>query len=568
MFGRRLQLPGRTWDATMGDAPADLKYERDRFVAFAFATSDAFFELDTSRTIVYASGAVQWLASAPAESLAGRALSELVVSRDRPMLNAALETAKRQGRFGPVTLRFKREGKHVARVVANGTHLPTRGGRTYIAVSAQRMMPSAASNPAAVDEETWLLKKDAFADVAQQALKAGKESGQNYNMTLLDIEGIAELTDRLDKKSAENVIAEIAAHLQANSVNGQSAGQISADKYGLVHEAGLDIDALKSSIADRTRSADPGGNGLAVAAATIDLDAEAMSEGDNAKALLYTINKFSDTKGEFTVTELAGGYKEMLEETRVKIAQFKKMISSSSFDALFQPIVDLKSRKVHHYEALVRPHQSGVEASPFELITFAEEAGIINEFDLAMVNKVITKIKVGLHRGDSLSIAVNLSGRSIENAAFIKELHTVLKDCGDIRKELMFEVTESAKIGDLESTNNILQAIRRLGHHICLDDFGAGAAAYQYLRALEVDFVKIDGIYVRESLTAPNGKAFLKSMATLCSDLGIETVGEYVETEEVAEFLRQVGVNYGQGYLFGKPGVGISGTKRKAAAAE
>ena len=552
----------------MGDAPADLKYERDRFVAFAFATSDAFFELDTSRTIVYASGAVQWLASAPAESLAGRALSELVVSRDRPMLNAALETAKRQGRFGPVTLRFKREGKHVARVVANGTHLPTRGGRTYIAVSAQRMMPSASSNPAAVDEETWLLKKDAFADVAQQALKAGKESGQNYNMTLLDIEGIAELTDRLDKKSAENVIAEIAAHLQANSVNGQSAGQISADKYGLVHEAGLDIDALKSSIADRTRSADPGGNGLAVAAATIDLDAEAMSEGDNAKALLYTINKFSDTKGEFTVTELAGGYKEMLEETRVKIAQFKKMISSSSFDALFQPIVDLKSRKVHHYEALVRPHQSGVEASPFELITFAEEAGIINEFDLAMVNKVITKIKVGLHRGDSLSIAVNLSGRSIENAAFIKELHTVLKDCGDIRKELMFEVTESAKIGDLESTNNILQAIRRLGHHICLDDFGAGAAAYQYLRALEVDFVKIDGIYVRESLTAPNGKAFLKSMATLCSDLGIETVGEYVETEEVAEFLRQVGVNYGQGYLFGKPGVGISGTKRKAAAAE
>lgn len=553
----------------MGDATPDLKYERDRFVAFAFATSDAFFELDDSRTIVYASGAVQWLASAAAETLAGKSLSDLVVSRDRPMLNAALDTARRQGRFGPVTLRFKREGKHLARVVAHGTHLPTRGGRTYIAVSAQRLLPSAVTaNPAAVDEETGLLKKDAFADVAQQALKAGEESGQNYNMTLLDIEGIAELTDRLDEKSAENVIAEIAAHLQANSVNGQSAGIISDEKYGLVHEAGLDIDALKKSIAEKTKSADPGGKGLEVAAATIDLDAEAMSEEDNAKALLYTINKFSDTKGEFTVTELAGGYKEMLEETRVKIAQFKKMISSAGFDALFQPIVDLKSRKVHHYEALVRPHQSGVEHSPFKLITFAEEAGVISEFDLAMVKKVIAKIKGGLQRGDSLSIAVNLSGRSVENPGFIKELHAVLKDCGDIRNELMFEVTESAKIGDLESTNNIIQAIRRLGHHICLDDFGAGAAAYQYLRALEVDFVKIDGVYVRESLTAPNGKAFLKSMATLCSDLGIETVGEYVETEEVADFLRQVGVNYGQGYLFGKPGVGISGTKRKAVAAE
>lgn len=192
----------------------DLKYERDRFVAFAFATSDAFLELDGKRAIVYATGAVQWLASAAPEALTGKSLAELVHSRDRPMLNAALDTGKRQGRFGPVTLRFKRDGKKPFRVVAHGTHLPTKGGRTYIALSAQRMLPTAtASSPAVVDEETGLLKKDAFADVAQQAIRAGEESGQNYNMTLLDLEGMTELTDRLDDKDAENIIAEIAAHL-------------------------------------------------------------------------------------------------------------------------------------------------------------------------------------------------------------------------------------------------------------------------------------------------------------------------------------------------------------------
>ena len=187
--------------------------------------------------------------------------------------------------------------------------------------------------------------------------------------------------------------------------------------------------------------------------------------------------------------------------------------------------------------------------------------GVIGDFDIAMCQKVIKKIKSARKQGDALSIAVNLSGRSLESPAFVERLHEMLKDCGDIRDELMFEVTESAKITDLESTNAFLQGLRDLGHHVCLDDFGAGAAAFQYLRALDVDYVKIDGVYVREEFTTPNGKVFLKSMASLCSDLKIQTVGEFVETEEVAQFLHQVGVNYGQGYLFGKPGMGLSGRK-------
>ena len=547
-------------------AGADLKYERDRFVAFAFATADAFLELDAGQVVLYATGAVQWLAGARSEQLQGKVLTDLVEKSDRALLEAALATATRQGRFGPLAVRFARPGRAPVRVTAYGTHLPVRGGRTFIALTAQRMQPVARQRDAAsLDGETGLLNKDAFAEVAEQALRAGEETGRNYNMTLFNVDGLDKLKDRLDPSAADQVIAEIAAHLQASSVNGAAAGRISEDKYGLVHDADLDVAALEKTIAGTAKEADPTGVGLEVGAATVGLEPGTMSEADNAKALLYTINKFSDTKGDFTITELSGGYKAMLDETRTKISVFKKTIANSAFDALYQPIVDLGTRKVHHYEALARLHESGGESSPFKFITFAEEAGIIGDFDIAMVRKVIAKIKSGRKQGDSLSIAVNLSGRSMESPAFIDQLHTVLKDCGDIREELMFEVTESAKITDLETTNKILHSIRELGHHVCLDDFGAGAAAFQYLRALEVDFVKIDGIYVRESLTAPNGKAFLRSMATLCSDLGIQTVGEFVETEEVAQFLRQVGVRYGQGYYFGKPAMGLSGKKKATA---
>ena len=140
----------------------------------------------------------------------------------------------------------------------------------------------------------------------------------------------------------------------------------------------------------------------------------------------------------------------------------------------------------------------------------------------------------------------------------MESLHELLRRHAEVGDQLMFEVTESAKISRLDETNEVIQGLRQAGHHVCLDDFGAGAAAFQYLRAMQVDYVKIDGVYVREALTTPNRKAFLRAMAGLCRDIGIQTVAEMVETEDEAKFLIDARVEYGQGYLFGKPGPGIT----------
>ena len=101
--------------------------------------------------------------------------------------------------------------------------------------------------------------------------------------------------------------------------------------------------------------------------------------------------------------------------------------------------------------------------------------------------------------------------------------------------------------------NDVIQALRQAGHKVCLDDFGAGAAAFQYLKSLEVDLVKIDGAYVRNALKDEQAQAFLKSIASLCTDLGIDTIGEMIENPSTANFLIAHGVRFGQGYRFGKP---------------
>ncbi len=106
---------------------------------------------------------------------------------------------------------------------------------------------------------------------------------------------------------------------------------------------------------------------------------------------------------------------------------------------------------------------------------------------------------------------------------------------------------------DLPRAQRIIQEFRRAGHKVCLDDFGAGAASFPYLRAFTIDFVKIDGAYVSRMLDAMRDHAILKAMVQLCSDLGTVTIAEMIETDAQAQRLAQTGVDYGQGYLFGRP---------------
>ncbi len=538
-------------------------HERNRFVAFAFAAADAFIELDRGETMSFVDGAIPWLTGFNAKELTGRSLWDFVVEGDRMLIKAALDSPAGRGRFGPITVKFRHADGQIVRAMLTGLRLPDNQDCAFLSLSAQRIAVHAhVADGAERDEKTGLLTKDGLSDLAASALVAAKEAGQAYEMTLLNLDGFGDIKDRIGDAPAAELMRDITAYLRASSLNGDAVSLMEEDQFGLVHEAKLDIDNLKRTIVERAREIDSTGGGLNVVAATVALDTNGLSDTDNAKALLYSINKFSDTHGEITVAQLSDGYTQMLDETREKIASFKRIIADGMFDALYQPIVDLKDREVHHYEALARLHTTGPESSPYHFIAFAEEVGVIADFDIAMCRKVIGVVRDAWRNGDRLSVAINLSTRSLETPQFVDALHELLADCRLIRNQVMFEITESWKIKNFDSINKVIGSLRDLGHAICLDDFGSGAAAFQYLRALAVDIVKIDGMYVQEARNTANGKAFLKSMATLCGDLGIVTVGEMVETNELADLLVEAGVDYGQGWLFGKPAAGLTATRR------
>jgi EAL domain-containing protein (putative c-di-GMP-specific phosphodiesterase class I) len=274
--------------------------------------------------------------------------------------------------------------------------------------------------------------------------------------------------------------------------------------------------------------------------------------------LLYTVNQFCESGGQdFKMSSLSDNLQTMTRDTTEKLAKFRHIAERGKFDIAYQPIVDLETEVIHHFEALARfGHR--LDRSPYDLITFAENTGVIADFDLAMAKRVLNWLKDENSRGMMHVVAVNVSGQSLANTVFVNALHDLLQKFNAIRCQLMFEITESARIDDLEAANRFIRGLQNAGHKVCLDDFGAGAAALRYLHALEVDVVKIDGQYVRSAMMRNRNKAFLKAVAGLCHDLGITTIAEMIEDDDQADMLREAGVRFGQGYLYGKPSFDVN----------
>ncbi len=179
--------------------------------------------------------------------------------------------------------------------------------------------------------------------------------------------------------------------------------------------------------------------------------------------------------------------------------------------------------------------------------------GVISEFDLAVAKRAIDTIIRAQKTAPPTPVAINVSGHSIGDPLFCAELDKMLQAQFGIDEFLSLEITESAEIEDLKGVNAAIQEFRRAGFKVALDDFGAGAASFDYLNSFDVDTVKFDGPVVKRTVATKKGKAFLASMATLCREIEVETIAEMVEDAPLAQFLGECGIKLGQGWHFGKP---------------
>ncbi len=548
----------------VADYTESLKRDRDRFVALAFCAADLLLEVDGDGNVMFSAGATQSLIGKTPESLVGTPFFGLLADCCRDMVRELLGTMPLGERIEPVSVRLEGVGGPTVPLSLTGYYLPGMSGHYYLALrlAGSPVVAYPEEEPGRnveCDPESGLPDRDSFANIASQEIDEARRRGERLELTMVRTADLPELRARMDQESSASLMHTLGNFLQANSAGGKTAGRLDDNSYGFVHRSGIDIEKITRQVEEIFRAADPDGLGISVRSGTVDAEVGEIGSDDARRAILYTLNKFCENDGAHIKLEsLSESLEELSRETETLLTQFRDATDNGNFEVAFQPIVSLETRKIHHFEALARI-AGRLSDSPYRMITFAENAGIVHDFDLAMCRRVLETLSEPEFRRDTHRVAVNISGRSIVNRTFMAALHELLDEFDGVRSRLIFEVTESAKIEELQAANAFVQGLRRDGHHVCLDDFGAGSAALRYLHAFEMDFVKIDGAYIRTAESTPRNRAFLRAVIGMCRDLGIETIAEMVEEENTAAMLLNVGVGYAQGYLFGKPAFGIGG---------
>ena len=524
------------------------KTARDRFVAFTFASSDFLLEINKAGNIMFTAGKVLSLTGFEPNELTGQDWLNIFAQHDQSDLAALLKGVQRAGRIGPLMVNIKnRVTKETNKAMVMGMTIPESPHIFLSFNAADAFLDFLAMGDF---QNSQLLDNKQFEENALKAFSEAKKEGKSLDVTFLDTDKLDNYKKSLSPDEAKNFSDSFNSILKEQAYEGKMASKIDGNKYALIHDTKITPEFIESKIQEMISKSAPNAKYLEVSSKTIEADMDGLNEREARRALVYTINQIEQNGMEATSEKLSRGFEDYLDENATKIANLKKLIGHQAFKLNFQPIVFLPDLDLCHYEALVRFDHN---ESPYELITFGEDIGLAPDIDISILKQAIGFVNHNLAQGNSIRIAVNISGVSIQSEKFFLTMLSILQETDVSPNNILFEITESTAINDLERVNEYLQELRRRGYEICLDDFGAGAASFQYLNSLDIDCVKIDGKYIKDALNSPRDEAMVRNLARMCRDLNVTTIAEMVENKEQMEYLHSIGIDKAQGWYFGKP---------------
>ncbi len=504
----------------------------ERFLRFAFTAADLLVELGPDGAIRYATGAFGARLGAPPESFLGQDISRLIVPADHGVLASALAHAASLGRVAPIVVHLNNAAREPIcfAALANGE------GAGGLSATLGRL-----PEPLAAAVET-LVGVDAFRLEATARLR----DGGSGSLSLLEVAGQGG-----SGRAAPEIAGRIA---EAGPAAGAQArplfGILSPGRYGMISEAPVDLEKLCARLEEVWRE---NGDPVQVKGAGFALAQEGAGLPDVTRALRFALRSFGE--GGLKRLNEAGfshGLSGFLERAAKERHVMQSTIAARRFELAFQPVVSLADHAVRHYEALLRlSSQPGTRPpSTQEFVTAAEAAGLAEELDAAVLEEALGV----LAEVPQAAVAVNVSGLSFQSEAFRRWLVRLLDAEHGRRSRLLVELTETAEIEDIAAAREMLAALRAAGIPVCLDDFGAGAAAFRYLREFRADYIKIDGSFLRAARESGRERAMLGSMVALARDVGAKVVVEMIESAEEEELSRALGADLGQGWLYGRPG--------------
>lgn len=495
---------------------------KSRLLGLAFASADALMEIGPNGAVAFCIGSGPE-ADTPLQAWAGLAPEAFLDAEGASLLAAALGSLGAGERSPEIPIRVHCAGDKARRGRLRAFRLPEAAPIVSCAI--------VWDGPPFRVERPPLDTPEEFLDRARGVMEDAGRTGA-VDLAFVDLPGLV---------AAPPVSAErVESALQGASLDGRAATRLTPERFALlVDGVGPEAEArIRAALADEGEAFTP------------QVSATRLTErgaGVNAlRALRFTLES---CLREDAPAHPKAAFEQHLKRTLRDAERFSGMVKAREFALHWQPIVDLSTRAVHHFEGLARFRES---SQPAATIHMAEELGLIADFDLAVAEKAVARLrKPG---SGTLELAVNVSALSLTGDGYVQALLRMTNAEPTLRRRLLIEVTETAALADLAAADRRLAALRNAGIRVCIDDFGAGAASFDWLGSLGVDMVKIDGGFIRRLDADQRSATLIGHLAALCASLRVEVIAEMVETEAQAALLRQLGVRYGQGWLFGRAG--------------
>jgi diguanylate cyclase (GGDEF)-like protein len=372
-------------------------------------------------------------------------------------------------------------------------------------------------------------------------------------MALLDIDEFSTINDLFGEKIGDTILFELAKKLRSYfSEEKYFVYRIEADKFAIVSKQNNqnveDFYQDCKIFADKIEK-----ESLLIDEDEIDINITiGIAQGDGARAFKYSqrVINYARTKLQrIMIYNDSFRIQQSFEENIKWVKQLKVGFRENLFQAYFQPIVDTKTQEIYKYEALIRYiTKDGVEIAPFHFINVAKKTKLYPN-----IIKIVIKDSFKLIKNKNKRVSVNISFDDIANEETTAFIYEILEENKEYTQFLEFEILESEEISDFNEVSKFISEIKKFNCIVGVDDFGAGYSNFNLLTLLDIDFVKIDGSLIEKINTSKDLEIIVNTIANFSKEFKVKTVAEYVSNEDIYNKIKELNIDYCQGYYFDKP---------------
>jgi len=368
-------------------------------------------------------------------------------------------------------------------------------------------------------------------------------------LSIINIDGFGKINDFFGQANGDKILIEFGQKIRSNVEEDTEVYRLQADEFA-VFRPNATLDDKRSLIDENMKKLTEAPYRVSDEEIYLEVSV-GLAEGVSEDLIIHAgiAKKLAKSRGtRMVVFDPSMIQSDQFEKNMHYLHMLKTAITNDKIVPYYQPIVNLKTGVIEKYECLVRLiDEEGKEVSPYFFLDVAKQAKLYPIITQRVIEKTFA-----LFAQNDLEFSINLSVEDVTNPHTMSFLKEHLDRYG-IGKRVVIEIVEQEGIEDMGVVQSFIQEMRSYGCKISIDDFGTGYSNFEYLLELNVDYIKIDGSIIKRVVEDPNSRLITKTITDFSSHLNSKTIGEFASSAEICDVLKEIGVDYGQGFYLGKP---------------